>query len=450
MSRAATMLFLGIIAAGLLACRGDVDDEGFDAGSVEDFAPGSVTTIVYGEGRELGRGADGASPGVQDRPEDSIVFHLVHLEDGEFRALSAKDPHLGCTVPWRPEFQFEGQTGWFRNPCHGETYDITGRRVFGPSPRDLDRYPVEVRDGRVLVTLSADALILGEPGATSAPGATIAPTASVTEAPTTMPTTGAPIAWTLGEPVPLPLGVTLVLGTGCWQCGGQHSTFELFTTEGRAPLPKGDGEEHLGGVFDDPSQLWLAVCTNDCDTYTQTPTAPETVRYESSDRGLTWQAVDTSPTRYDLGGRLADGDLMVRHRLPLPVAGYQFPSGEAVAAPANASSGFLAQVLNGVPVWTTDQRTVIDADGAVVLDLSDVLPEHADIRVLVAGPDGAVAVSWLDEQTFGLTVVTADATRTYGVGGQPVESFRWLDADRLLAASSTRAPWWARWEPIRS
>lgn len=172
MSRAATMLVLGIIAAGLLACRGDVDDEGFDAGSVEDFPPGSVTTILYGEGRELGRGADGASPGVQDRPEDSIVFHLVHLEDGEFRALSAKDPHLGCTVPWRPEFQFEGQTGWFRNPCHGETYDITGRRVFGPSPRDLDRYPVEVRDGRVIVTLSEDALILGEPGVSSAPGAT--------------------------------------------------------------------------------------------------------------------------------------------------------------------------------------------------------------------------------------------------------------------------------------
>jgi hypothetical protein len=34
---------------------------------------------------------------------------LVRLESGEFLALYRKDPHLGCTVPFRPEFEFMGR-----------------------------------------------------------------------------------------------------------------------------------------------------------------------------------------------------------------------------------------------------------------------------------------------------------------------------------------------------
>lgn len=101
-----------------------------DAGSVDDFAPASVTT--FEENR----------------------FHLVRLEGGEFLALYWTDPHLGCTVPWRPDFEFQGKRGFFRNPCHGETYDIAGHRVFGPSPRDLDRYEVKIEGSRVLVDTS--------------------------------------------------------------------------------------------------------------------------------------------------------------------------------------------------------------------------------------------------------------------------------------------------------
>ncbi len=106
-------------------------------GQVEDFAPGSVTTFQEAE------------------------FHLVRLPDGEFLALSSKDPHLGCTVPWKPEFQTMGQKGWFRNPCHGETYDLAGRHIFGPGPRGLDRFPVTVVGGAVRVNVNE--LILGPP-----------------------------------------------------------------------------------------------------------------------------------------------------------------------------------------------------------------------------------------------------------------------------------------------
>ena len=118
----------------------------FDLGSVNDFSVGSVTTVEEGE------------------------FHLVRLDDGTFIALSWVDSHLGCTVPWRENFVWPDATGtprpgWFRNGCHGETYDITGRRVFGPSPRGLDRYPVSVVSGRVTVDTNRYVCGYAPPGA---------------------------------------------------------------------------------------------------------------------------------------------------------------------------------------------------------------------------------------------------------------------------------------------
>ena len=80
--------------------------------------------------------------------------YLVLLESGETLALSTIDPHLGCKVPFVPKFTFRGHTGWFRNPCHGETYDLTGVCYAGPCPRSLDRYEVRVRDGDVEVNFT--------------------------------------------------------------------------------------------------------------------------------------------------------------------------------------------------------------------------------------------------------------------------------------------------------
>jgi cytochrome b6-f complex iron-sulfur subunit len=81
-------------------------------------------------------------------------FWLVHLtaEEGGpgFLALWQKCPHLGCTVPWLPEFSFKvGETGatkrgWFRCPCHQSTYNDAGVRVFGPAPRSMDRMALTI------------------------------------------------------------------------------------------------------------------------------------------------------------------------------------------------------------------------------------------------------------------------------------------------------------------
>ncbi|HXG36486.1 MAG TPA: ubiquinol-cytochrome c reductase iron-sulfur subunit [Dehalococcoidia bacterium] len=90
-------------------------------------------------------------------------FWLVNLEQGStpngeeteggVLALWTKCPHLGCAVPWRPDFTFLGRKGWFRCPCHGSTYTKEGGvRVFGPAPRSMDTFPIEVQsDGSVIV-----------------------------------------------------------------------------------------------------------------------------------------------------------------------------------------------------------------------------------------------------------------------------------------------------------
>ena len=92
-------------------------------------------------------------------------FWLSHLSDGEgvhegfgepgaggLVALWWKCPHLGCTVPWRGDFTFEGVTGWFRCPCHGSTYTKAGVRVFGPAPRPMDTMDLTINaDGSLTV-----------------------------------------------------------------------------------------------------------------------------------------------------------------------------------------------------------------------------------------------------------------------------------------------------------
>lgn len=67
-------------------------------------------------------------------------------------AVWAKCTHLGCTLQWRPNFEFNGDKGWYRCACHSSTYTKAGVRVYGPAPRSLDTFEVRInRDGNVFV-----------------------------------------------------------------------------------------------------------------------------------------------------------------------------------------------------------------------------------------------------------------------------------------------------------
>ena len=78
-------------------------------------------------------------------------------QEGSILAVYHKCVHLGCTVPWRPDFSREDPrnketySGWFLCPCHGSTYSDAGVRVFGPAPRSLDLFALTIKDGKMTV-----------------------------------------------------------------------------------------------------------------------------------------------------------------------------------------------------------------------------------------------------------------------------------------------------------
>ena len=77
-------------------------------------------------------------------------FWMVQTDEG-IQAVYKVCTHLGCIYSW------DELAKRFACPCHGSQFQLNGTWIAGPAPRDLDRFPFEVRDanGSVLVT-SAD------------------------------------------------------------------------------------------------------------------------------------------------------------------------------------------------------------------------------------------------------------------------------------------------------
>ena len=111
-------------------------------------------------------------PGQLPRPGDPPAYfpaaqaYVVNLQPGEggwvgfgaaattggLLALWRKCPHLGCTVPWGSAFEYGGQRGLFRCPCHQSTYTKAGVRVYGPAPRPMDTFAITFdAEGRLLI-----------------------------------------------------------------------------------------------------------------------------------------------------------------------------------------------------------------------------------------------------------------------------------------------------------
>jgi len=77
-------------------------------------------------------------------------FYLSRVPEG-FLALYWKCTHLGCTVPYKANEEFEGKRGVFMCPCHGSVYHRNGVNVAGPAPRPLDLMEVSITGNAIIV-----------------------------------------------------------------------------------------------------------------------------------------------------------------------------------------------------------------------------------------------------------------------------------------------------------
>ena len=138
--------YLGVMGLASLAFFWPKVSGGFgsdvDAGPIEEIkatisqADGSILPVFLPEARAW------IVPAVEiagTQFEDNFT-----VADG-LMALWQKCVHLGCSVPWCQTSQ------GFECPCHGSKYNSFGEYQAGPAPRNLDRFVVEDKAGRLLI-----------------------------------------------------------------------------------------------------------------------------------------------------------------------------------------------------------------------------------------------------------------------------------------------------------
>jgi|GEM_PF-2194937 len=146
----------GVVLAGFIWPEGGLRSE-LNLGPADAFTPGSgavLTDLVdFTDTRWDVPVLMAGSPGFTRNPQ-AVRIGLARHEDGEFSAFLARDPRNGCPLDWRTDLPSLGPGGYFRDRCHSSTYDASGVRVFGPTPKDMDYFDVRVdEEGDVIVDL---------------------------------------------------------------------------------------------------------------------------------------------------------------------------------------------------------------------------------------------------------------------------------------------------------
>jgi len=110
---------------------------------------GDGAPLVAGEGfwTEVAR-LDEVPPGSALRFTTAAFDGFVVNDGGTVRALSSVCTHMGCTLHFRPDWHD------LRCPCHGASFDLSGRLANGRStwrrdgayPGDAQAYPLELPD----------------------------------------------------------------------------------------------------------------------------------------------------------------------------------------------------------------------------------------------------------------------------------------------------------------
>jgi Rieske Fe-S protein len=76
--------------------------------------------------------------GWANKTQEEFVFILPQNQN---QVLSSVCPHEGCQVIWRDESK------QFVCPCHDSFFAPDGKKLTGPSQRDLDPLPTRTKDG---------------------------------------------------------------------------------------------------------------------------------------------------------------------------------------------------------------------------------------------------------------------------------------------------------------
>ena len=156
------VLLVSVLAlAGWSFVKPGVDRSEIQLARIEAFEPGSVTAYRLREGRLIelkqlssffGTSAHGAASSVSG----AELVYVVRLPDGDFRVLSGASTHRGQVIVWKPALEPEvGQVrgvffGWGSCPM----WTVDGTRIFGPAPRDMDRYRWEIDSDILVIDIS--------------------------------------------------------------------------------------------------------------------------------------------------------------------------------------------------------------------------------------------------------------------------------------------------------
>lgn len=139
-------VFLGIFGMSTLSFLWPKLTGGFGtritAGNYEDLLAeigpaGGFKPVFVAEGRFWLTYYDGTG--------DAPVYATTFAVENKMQALYRKCVHLGCSVPHCDTSLL------FECPCHGSKYKLSGEYHEGPAPRGLDRFPIEIVSGRVVV-----------------------------------------------------------------------------------------------------------------------------------------------------------------------------------------------------------------------------------------------------------------------------------------------------------
>ena len=112
------------------------EEEGWvDVGAAKDVTPGTPFKVDFVERR---RDAWATT-------ERRSSAWILTSNGKDFIVYDPRCTHLGCPYRW------DAEKKKFLCPCHSAVFDIDGRVLSGPPPRPLDRFPVKVVGGRLML-----------------------------------------------------------------------------------------------------------------------------------------------------------------------------------------------------------------------------------------------------------------------------------------------------------